>query len=303
MSKRIPATILSGYLGAGKTTVINALLRNIRGRRIAVLVNDFGAINIDADLIESQADQTISLKNGCVCCSIADDLGAALTTQVQRPDPPDHLVIEASGVSQPARIASHVGGWPGVELCKVVTVIDPLTVRQRLDDKYVGSLVQRQITAADLLLLNKTDLIDGTELARIRALVIELAGGTDLLCGANGEFPTAPFFTAAKANVPADETQDHELTLHSAIWQPDAPVDVPALMASLSKLPECVHRIKGFVCDVTNKQTVLVQKTGDQITQSAQDSQKEAHVVIFSADRNYDPRQVIDVLKHTVVKS
>ncbi len=99
--RQIPATVLCGYLGAGKTTELNHLLASETGTRIAVLVNYFGAINIDASLIENRDDQMISLTNGCVCCSISDDLSAALTSRVERDDLPDHVVLEANGVADP----------------------------------------------------------------------------------------------------------------------------------------------------------------------------------------------------------
>src|SRR5689334_9991881 len=99
----IPLTVIGGFLGAGKTTLVNHLLRGGHGRRIAVMVNDFGAINIDAELVADRAADTISLANGCICCSIGDSLMLALIELLHRPDPPEHLVIEASGVADPAR--------------------------------------------------------------------------------------------------------------------------------------------------------------------------------------------------------
>ena len=91
----IPVTILGGYLGAGKTTLINHVLSLADGIRVAVLVNDFGAVNIDASLIASRAEDTITLSNGCVCCTIQDDLGAAIDSQLRRTNPPQHIIIES----------------------------------------------------------------------------------------------------------------------------------------------------------------------------------------------------------------
>ena len=102
---RLPVTVVGGYLGAGKTTLLNRLLADTQGRRLAVLVNDFGAVNIDAGLIANRDGETISLVNGCVCCSIGDNLGMTLYDLAERPDGPEHIVIEASGVADPARIA------------------------------------------------------------------------------------------------------------------------------------------------------------------------------------------------------
>lgn len=298
---RIPSTILSGYLGSGKTTTINSLLRQPQGKRIAVLVNDFGAVNIDADLIETKDDQTISLKNGCVCCSIADDLGSALTQQTKRENPPDHLIIEASGVSQPDRIAVHVGGWPGVELCKIVTLIDPLTIRTRIDDKYVGSLVRKQIEAADLLLVSKIDLISQEDLKHVRTWLASITKKADIETSINGLVDPTLFLTNSITTRELKSPPDHELNLQSTIWHPSGDVDVTILVSILSELPACIHRAKGFVLDKKRKQIVLIQKTGEQITQNLQKTKMKTQLVIFSADPNYNPENVIPFLEQAVI--
>ncbi len=110
----IPVTVIGGYLGSGKTTLLNQLLSQTVGQRIAVLVNDFGDIGIDGDLIAAADGDTITLTNGCVCCRIGSDLMTALWSVRDRQDPPEHLIIEASGIADPAPIAHHGGrqGFP-----------------------------------------------------------------------------------------------------------------------------------------------------------------------------------------------
>ena len=105
----MPVTVIGGYLGAGKTKLLNRLLAEAEGRRLAVLVNDFGEVNIDAALIANRDGETISLTNGCVCCSIGDNLGMTLYDLAERPDGPEHILVEASGVADPARIAGYAG--------------------------------------------------------------------------------------------------------------------------------------------------------------------------------------------------
>ena len=102
---RLPLTVLGGYLGAGKTTLLNRLLSEDHGQRILVMVNDFGAINIDASLIAAASSDTLTLSNGCVCCTMGADLFMAMGDALDRRPRPDHLVIEASGVADPAKIA------------------------------------------------------------------------------------------------------------------------------------------------------------------------------------------------------
>jgi G3E family GTPase len=162
----IPLTVIGGYLGAGKTTLINSLLSAGHGRRLAVLVNDFGAVNIDRDLIVRHDGDTIALSNGCVCCSITDALGTALDKVIALG--PDNIVIEASGVADPAKIAYYGQGWPGVQLDAVAVLVDAASIRNRAGDKFVGELVQRQLDAGDILLLSKTDLISRQELRGVR---------------------------------------------------------------------------------------------------------------------------------------
>ena len=149
----MPLTVIGGYLGAGKTTLINHLLASASTRRLGVLVNDFGSVNIDADLIEYHDGETLALSNGCVCCSIRDDLGAALESL--RPKNIDHVLIEASGVALPAKIADYGLTWPGYELAGTVVLVNARALKTQLQDKYVGELVATQLQQADLLVVTR----------------------------------------------------------------------------------------------------------------------------------------------------
>ena len=159
---RIPVTLIGGYLGAGKTSLLNHLLTHAGGERIAVLVNDFGALGLDAALVARRDADTVTLTNGCVCCSIADDFGAALDAQVRADEPPERIVVETSGVAEPAKTARYASGWPGVRLDAVLTVVDLETIRARAKDRFVGDLVVRQIESADLIVANKSDRVDAS---------------------------------------------------------------------------------------------------------------------------------------------
>ena len=138
---RIPVTLIGGYLGAGKTSLLGHLLAHTTGGRIAVLVNDFGALGLDAALVARRDAETVTLTNGCVCCSIADDFGAALDAQVRSPEPPARIVVETSGVADPGKSARYAMGWPGVGLDAVITVVDLETIRTQAADRFTGDLV------------------------------------------------------------------------------------------------------------------------------------------------------------------
>ena len=151
----LPLTVISGYLGAGKTTLINRLLAEPRGLRLMVMVNDFGAINIDKGLIEAKDKDVIALTNGCVCCTMGADLFMALGDVLDRRPRPDHLIIEASGVANPKAIANTAIAEPDLRYAGIVTLVDALNICDLLTDALVAPQVQAQIAAADLVLQTK----------------------------------------------------------------------------------------------------------------------------------------------------
>ena len=168
--QRLPLTLISGYLGAGKTTLVNHLLRHAEGRRIAVLVNDFGDVNIDADLITGQDGNVVRLAGGCVCCQFGNDLVSSLQrlSSLVAPERPDELVLEASGIGLPSALVSAIALLPELRLAAVLVLADAETVQARAADRYVGDTVLQQLHSADLLILNKCDLLDATQHRAVR---------------------------------------------------------------------------------------------------------------------------------------
>jgi G3E family GTPase len=157
---RLPVTLLGGYLGAGKTTLVNRLLAET-DRRLVVLVNDVGAVDVDASLIAQHDGQTLTLTNGCVCCSITDDLGPVLEhvrSMVAGPTPPEQVVMELSGVAEPARVAPWAK-TTGFELDGIVVAADAEQIADLSARRFVGDTVRTQLESADLVLLTKTDLV------------------------------------------------------------------------------------------------------------------------------------------------
>lgn len=153
----LPLTVIGGYLGAGKTTLINRLLSEDHGLRLLVMVNDFGAVNVDAALIQAADDDMIALTNGCVCCTMGADLFQAIGDVLDRERHPDHLIIEASGVADPAAIAHVAVAEPDLIYGGIVTVVDALEYTRLSRDPRVGSQVRAQVQAADVVLVSKTE--------------------------------------------------------------------------------------------------------------------------------------------------
>ncbi|MBA3520763.1 MAG: cobalamin biosynthesis protein CobW [Rhizobiales bacterium] len=198
---RIPATIVTGFLGAGKTTLIRHLLENAGGRRIALIVNEFGDVGFDGQVLADcgsaacGADSIIELSNGCICCTVADDFLPAMEKILAREEAPDHIVIETSGLALPQPLVKAFS-WPSVRervtVDGVVTVVDAAAVaegrvasdeaklaEQRAKDLSlehdapVEELFEDQLRCADLILIAKADLVDAAGLARVEAAIAE----------------------------------------------------------------------------------------------------------------------------------
>ena len=175
--RRVPVTLLSGYLGAGKTTVINEMLART-DVPIAVMVNDIGDVNIDAALIRRQQGDTLDLSGGCVCCSLKNGFLEAFEQLRQRETPPEHVVVELSGIADP-RSAAGLVGTPGFTHDSTVVLVD-LDQFLKFEDEssVVADAVRAQVRAANLLLLSKGDLVDAERTAVVRARLAELAPET-----------------------------------------------------------------------------------------------------------------------------
>ena len=180
----VPVVLVAGFLGAGKTTVVNHLLAHAGGRRIAAVVNDFGAINIDAELITGAADGVVSLSNGCICCSLEGDLLRTLAALLRRDPQPEVIVIETSGVADPSDIVRNLMDpmiWREAPLETVLCVVDATAPVAMLDD----ALLRSQVRAADIVALSKVDLADAAELrAGARCCPGDPSGGGAGRCSA-----------------------------------------------------------------------------------------------------------------------
>ena len=302
----IPLTIIGGYLGAGKTTLINNLLSAPHGRRLAVLVNDFGAVNIDRDLIAHHDGDTIALSNGCICCSIADAFGAALDKVIALK--PDNIVIEASGVADPAKIAYYGQGWPGVRLDAVAVMVDATSIRRRAGDKYVGELVQRQLDAGDMLLLSKTDLISRDEQRTLRGWLAARTVKSPAVDIRHGSAPVDLLLETGNRRseaAPPDATPDHGRFFTSVLFEDHRPLDRAVFIDELENWPDAVLRAKGFVrfSDDANRACSL-QRVGARCSLEAvprsDDQPAGARIVIIGPRDRLDTEALSESLRRSV---
>lgn len=247
LQEKIPATVITGFLGAGKTTIIRNMLMNAGGKKIALIINEFGDLGVDGEVLKGcgaencTEDDIIELTNGCICCTVADDFIPTMEKLLDRPDRPDHIVIETSGLALPQPLVAAFN-WPGIKprvtVDGVVTVVDSAAVaagrfaddHDRVDamraaddnldhDSPIEELFEDQLTCADLIVLNKADLLDAEGLASVKADVADRIHRKPTLIEArNGDVPPLVLLglgAGSEADV-ANRKSHHELEHEAA---------------------------------------------------------------------------------------
>jgi len=302
---KVPCTIVTGFLGAGKTTLVRHVLENAGGRRLAVIVNEFGDVGIDGEILKScgiescTEDSIVELANGCICCTVADDFVPALKGLLDRPSPPEHIVIETSGLALPKPLVKAFN-WPEiasrVTVDGVVAVVDGAAVaagrfaddpealaRQRAEDQSLDhdnpleEVFEDQLLCADLVILNKADLMSDAERRNVNAeigktlprvvKVVETENGqvpVDVLLGLGAKAESD--LAARPSHHDLEEEHDHEDFDTFIIDLPafDSPQGVVDRIAKATAAHD-ILRVKGFV-DIKGKpMRLLVQGVGARI--------------------------------------
>lgn len=257
---RIPVLVIGGYLGAGKTTLINNLLSSAT-QRIAVVVNDFGSVNVDASLIRERHNDTIELTNGCICCAVGESLADVLFSILERTELPDIVVIEASGVANPAAVAAfaHIEGFH--HLGNVV-LVDATHALETAHDPLVGRTFALQVQVAQLLAITKSDQATDSVISEVKSIVSSLAPSTPLVLTTSATLSSLMMNVAPHSDSAVTEahTEFSTTTLSHVSAQ-----DEKQLLAFLQNFPSSVVRAKGVV-ELANGDHRLVQKVGSTIS-------------------------------------
>ncbi|MGH1424560.1 MAG: cobalamin biosynthesis protein CobW [Pseudooceanicola sp.] len=242
MLTKTPATIITGFLGAGKTTLIRHMLTHAGGKRIALIINEFGDLGVDGDLLKGCNDEAcgeddiMELSNGCICCTVAEDFIPTMEKLLDRPDKPDHIVIETSGLALPQPLI-RAFNWPGIStrvtVDGVVTVVDGPALRdgrfahdetavdaaRSADDSLdhetpLAELFEDQLTCADMVVMNKSDLLSGDEAAKILSnLKTGTRDGVQIVPSSMGALPV-DVLLGMNAGAEADTSARHEIHHH-----------------------------------------------------------------------------------------
>ena len=301
--RRIPATIVTGFLGAGKTSLVRHLIGDAAGHRLAIIVNEFGELGIDRQLLLGCGDETctdddiVELANGCICCTVADDFLPTLTKLIERPAPPDHILIETSGLALPKPLVQAFA-WPEIRTATtvdgVLTVIDAAALAAgRFADDPAAVAAQRaadptivhdnpleevfgdQLACADLVILNKTDLVAPSKLARLtQEIAARLRPGVRVVAARDGK--VAPG-VALGLDAAAEDDLAARPSVHELEGEHDHD-DFDSFVVSLGMGDETllarlgaairthdILRVKGFVAVPGRDRRQIVQAVGDRV--------------------------------------
>ena len=291
----IPLTLISGYLGTGKTTLINNLLRTTK-KKIALLVNDFGDVNIDESLIEARTESVLSIAGGCVCCSYGNELIETLESMNSNEILPDHIVLEASGIALPSKIIQTISLMDFLSFHGTVLLTDASRLRSQLNDLYISDTISLQIEQHDLLVLNKTDLLKEDELLNCIDTLSKRFEIRKFLKTVNAyieeEDMLLDFGPSHKINL--EKKQEHGFI--SSTIKPTGTMNAEALSTLLRDPVYNIERAKGFfknkkgeVCTIQyDGLTLKIEKT--------EKNEKESVFVVIGKKNFYNEKEFVEKL-------
>lgn len=271
--QRLPVTLIAGFLGSGKTTLLNHILQNNKDLKIAVLVNEFGEINIDSQLLVSYEDDMVELSNGCICCTINEGLVRAVERILEK-EKIEHLVIETTGIADPLPIISTFVGSDFRDFTRLDSVITVIDAETFTPNHFDSEVALKQITYGDILLLNKTDLVTPEQLTTLEAYLGAVKKNPRIIQTQYGKVPLplildvgltpADSYTAKSPQHHHETHQHHHLEegFVAISFQSDRPFDVVRFQKFLTELPPEVFRAKGIIWYSGSKLRHIFQLSG-----------------------------------------
>ena len=295
----LPVTVIGGYLGTGKTTLVNHLLRHADGRRLAVLVNEFGELPIDEDLIEAEEEGIISIAGGCICCSFGNDLIGALGDLATITPRPDHVLIESSGVAIPGAIVSTMLLVDGLSSDGIVVVIDAETVRKNAEDDYVGDTLIRQLSDAEIVVINKIDLITSEQRSSLDAWLNDVCPDAALVPAVHGAVPLPAVLSAVSSPHQGRPSTHSDTLFESIALSPANPLDAETMARDFATGGHGVIRAKGYVTG-TDGNAWLIQTVGKRWEAKPAGERHTPSVVCIGLRGNLDKKAIATLVRTLV---
>ncbi len=312
----LPVTIITGFLGSGKTTLLNQILQNNHNLKVAVLVNEFGELNIDAQLLVPYDDDMVELSNGCICCTINEGLVEAVTRILAREEKVERLIIETTGVADPLPIILTFVGSDFRDFTRLDSVITLIDAETFTPEHMKSEVAFKQIAYGDILLLNKTDLADREQLTILETYIASIKNHPRIIHTQYAQVPLPLILdvglTQADSDVEAKHHEDHHHHSHhleadgfvSMSFQSDEPFDVYKFQKFLNEeLPLEVFRAKGIVWFAGSELRHIFQLCGQRNELKSEPwSNSPANQLVFIG-RHLDPDQLRQQLNDCLATS